>query len=1042
MGQWNLALFGVLISCLFFSVLAANGDDLRPTSCSASSNCTQSFCGNATFPSGYYCTSGLQTVITCSWNNLGGYVNSRVTLRYRPWSTSSSPVSYIIKISDNFTAPTTTMWTSTTYSVTQCSLVEEVIAGVFVNQSTLQVQFVQASTGDAALALGHSSWAPLDSLRLVVAQQASITLAQPALGTVWRCGETQSIDWRWTGPHTSFNLSLIQGSTVIKLITFMPTPANVTEASYLWDIPNDIPQAANYRIRVASGSPGSTVTGTSLFFQIQQCLSITAPALLAQADAGEGHFSITWTALMGCSVDDLAISLQFQDANNDWQTERVINGSAPNKGQYLWAVPPSLGIDRTLYNIKIQETPSGPWARSSVFVINPVMQWVTPSRVAALNQTNVTVTLNGAARAQSGLAAMTMRLYENDTATGGPVPVVDLSPTPIPVVSGRAAQTFRWTVPRTVRPTRRALLWAGASPDGSGAWTGAHAWSGHFQVTNDHCIDFTSPPAGAQLESGTPYNVSWVAHCPLKGAYLALYREGSWVANLTGVMANLTGAGASWYNLTLPSLPTGSAYALHLVDSVNADLRGISPEVTVLACLDGPVGGPVAGYMDVFSPAKGAQLQAQQTITIQWRLRASLLAAFQPAEGQLVAVELLRDGVSALSLDATALFSQPAQAAADPVGQLVFTIPENLTTSTRYQVHLTPASHPQFDGYSSVFTLKMCKDVTTIQFRYPLMSTALSTNQPTTLLWDTVGCIIPKVDITLSRIFTSASASNGAILTLATRTPNNGTLAWTPPSTLTDATDYSITIADASSGVTGVSEFFAIRPLEPTPTPSEADFVVLNNGARMPRIGLGTWQSPDAEVKTAVKAAVEAGYRHIDTAYCYQNEGAVGQALEELFAEGKVRREELFITTKLWNTCHRPEHVLEACLRSLHELKLQSLDLYLVHYPIAWKFLPYPKTGFEPDSHPEIDHLAKGKTTSVEIGTASFPFWGPLPGCPNPCHPVRAEGAGCWSLLTGTRWLAAVGCCDTKCMCIRGDGGCGNFIQKDGSVARKTRVPK
>ncbi|KAJ4463023.1 hypothetical protein PAPYR_266 [Paratrimastix pyriformis] len=79
---------------------------------------------------------------------------------------------------------------------------------------------------------------------------------------------------------------------------------------------------------------------------------------------------------------------------------------------------------------------------------------------------------------------------------------------------------------------------------------------------------------------------------------------------------------------------------------------------------------------------------------------------------------------------------------------------------------------------------------------------------------------------------------------------------------------------------------------------------------------------------------------------------------------------------------------------------------------------------------------------SVEIGTASFPFWGPLPGCPNPCHPVRAEGAGCWSLLTGTRWLAAVGCCDTKCMCIRGDGGCGNFIQKEGSVARKTLVPK
>ncbi|PIO56787.1 hypothetical protein TELCIR_21812, partial [Teladorsagia circumcincta] len=75
--------------------------------------------------------------------------------------------------------------------------------------------------------------------------------------------------------------------------------------------------------------------------------------------------------------------------------------------------------------------------------------------------------------------------------------------------------------------------------------------------------------------------------------------------------------------------------------------------------------------------------------------------------------------------------------------------------------------------------------------------------------------------------------------------------------------------------------------------------ITLSNGVKMPQVGLGTWQSSHDEVKAAVKAAVEAGYRLIDTAACYQNEDAIGEAIKELIQDGKVTREELFITTKV-----------------------------------------------------------------------------------------------------------------------------------------------
>ncbi|KAI8047213.1 NADP-dependent oxidoreductase domain-containing protein [Gilbertella persicaria] len=107
----------------------------------------------------------------------------------------------------------------------------------------------------------------------------------------------------------------------------------------------------------------------------------------------------------------------------------------------------------------------------------------------------------------------------------------------------------------------------------------------------------------------------------------------------------------------------------------------------------------------------------------------------------------------------------------------------------------------------------------------------------------------------------------------------------------------------------------------------------LNTGASLPAIGLGTWQSKPKEVYTAVLTALKAGYRHIDTAFVYRNEKEVGQAIKD----SGIPRDQLFITTKLWNTSHRPDLVQKAIEVSLANLQLDYLDLYLMHWPIAFK---------------------------------------------------------------------------------------------------------
>lgn len=133
-------------------------------------------------------------------------------------------------------------------------------------------------------------------------------------------------------------------------------------------------------------------------------------------------------------------------------------------------------------------------------------------------------------------------------------------------------------------------------------------------------------------------------------------------------------------------------------------------------------------------------------------------------------------------------------------------------------------------------------------------------------------------------------------------------------------------------------------------------------GDKMPQIGYGTWLSAPGEVYEATKVAIDCGYRLIDEAWCYQNENEVGRmhggirtcnrqitltrghvcappwtgAIEEKQADGTIKREDLWITSKLWNNFHRPELVREGCMESLTALRTTYLDLYLIHFPVSF----------------------------------------------------------------------------------------------------------
>ncbi|BCZ21446.1 aldo/keto reductase [Mycobacterium senriense] len=119
--------------------------------------------------------------------------------------------------------------------------------------------------------------------------------------------------------------------------------------------------------------------------------------------------------------------------------------------------------------------------------------------------------------------------------------------------------------------------------------------------------------------------------------------------------------------------------------------------------------------------------------------------------------------------------------------------------------------------------------------------------------------------------------------------------------------------------------------------PNQQTFALNHGSGHLPALGFGTSLSDNTQTRNAVKTAVEVGFRHLDAAERYRNEAEVGVALKELFADGTVRREDLFVTTKLWNNNHRPERVKPALRASLDRLGLDAVDLYLVHTPFAFR---------------------------------------------------------------------------------------------------------
>ncbi len=157
--------------------------------------------------------------------------------------------------------------------------------------------------------------------------------------------------------------------------------------------------------------------------------------------------------------------------------------------------------------------------------------------------------------------------------------------------------------------------------------------------------------------------------------------------------------------------------------------------------------------------------------------------------------------------------------------------------------------------------------------------------------------------------------------------------------------------------------------------------ITLNDGNLIPAFGLGTWKSHEDSAYHAVKEALRIGYRHIDGAWIYRNEAEVGRAISESLAANVVAREDIFLTSKLWNTFHAPEDVAKGCQESLTALGVEYLDLYLMHWPVAFRpgpVMPESDDGFWPLAEMPLsktfDAMAKLRDQGLvkSIGVSNF----------------------------------------------------------------------
>ncbi len=153
----------------------------------------------------------------------------------------------------------------------------------------------------------------------------------------------------------------------------------------------------------------------------------------------------------------------------------------------------------------------------------------------------------------------------------------------------------------------------------------------------------------------------------------------------------------------------------------------------------------------------------------------------------------------------------------------------------------------------------------------------------------------------------------------------------------------------------------------------------------MPQLGLGTWQADPGVVGNAVRYALsEAQYTHLDCAAIYGNEKEIGESLHQIFSDSPTRRESVFITSKLWNTQHHPHMVAQACRQTLSDLQLDYLDLYLMHWGVAFDPTKGTDRPLDPQGRALTDYIPLADTWSAmeklvteglvrSIGVANFP---------------------------------------------------------------------